>query len=65
MHYSRSKRRIVIKDDLLCRQYYNDICEFSHVQVIYLENLLKVLLQSLHGTTGEHPSISKMMQEIR
>ena len=27
--------------------------------------LLKVLLQSLHGTAGKHPGISKMMQEIR
>ena len=27
--------------------------------------LLKVLLQSLHGTAGKHPGISKMMQETR
>ena len=27
--------------------------------------LLKVLLQSLHGTAGKHQGISKMMQEIR
>ena len=27
--------------------------------------LLKVLLQSLHGRAGKHPAISKMMQEIR
>ena len=27
--------------------------------------LLKVLLQSLHGTAGKHPGISKVMQEIR
>ena len=26
--------------------------------------LLKVLLQFLHGTAGQHPGISKMMQEI-
>ena len=26
--------------------------------------LLKLLLQSLHGTAGKHPGISKMMQEI-
>ena len=25
MHYSRNKRRIIIKDDILYRQYYNDI----------------------------------------
>ena len=30
-----------------------------------LGQLLKVLLQSLHGTAGKHPGISKMMQEIR
>ena len=27
--------------------------------------LLKVLLQSLHGTAGKHPGTSKMMQEFR
>ena len=27
--------------------------------------LLKVLLQSLHGTAGKHPGISKKTQEIR
>ena len=47
------------------RQYYNDIGEVSHLQVLLLGQLLKVLLQSLHGTAGEHPGLSKMMQEIR
>ena len=28
-------------------------------------HLLKVILQSLRGTAGKHPGISKMMQEIR
>ena len=65
MHYSRNKKRIIIKDDILYRQYYNDIGEVSHLQVLLPGQLLKVLLQSLHGTAGKHPGFSKMMQEIR
>ena len=62
---SRNKRRVIIKDDILCRQYYNDIGEVSHLKVFVPRQLLKVLLQSLHGTAGKHPGISKMMQEFR
>ena len=29
-HYSRNKKRIIIKDDILYRQYYNDIGQVSH-----------------------------------
>ena len=65
MHYSRNKRRIVIKDDILYRQYYNNTGEVSHSQALLPGQLLKVFLQSLHGTAGKHPGISKMMQEIR
>ena len=65
MQYSRNKKRTIIKDDILYRQYYNDIGEVSHLQVLLPGQLLKVLLQSLHGTAGKHPGISKMMQEIR
>ena len=65
MHYSRNKKRIIIKDDILYRQYYNDIVEISHLQVLLPGELLKVLLQSLHGTAGKHPGIATMMQEIR
>ena len=65
MYYSRNKKRIIIKDDILYRQYYNDIGEVSHLQVILPGQLLKALLQSLHGTAGKHPGFSKMMQNIR
>ena len=65
MHYSRNKKRIIIKDDILYRQYYNDIGEVSHLQVLLPGHLLKVLLQSLHGKVRKHPGFSKMMQEIR
>ena len=44
--YSRNKKRIIIKDDILYRQYYNDIGEVSHLKVFLPGQLLKVLLQS-------------------
>ena len=65
MHYSRNKKRIIIKDDILCRQCYNDLGEVSHLQILLPGQLLKVFLQSLHGTAGKHPDFSKMMLEIR
>ena len=65
MHYSRNKKRIIIKDDILYRQYYNDLGEVSPLQVLLPGQLLKVLVQSLHGTAGKHTGISKMMQENR
>ena len=65
MHYSRNKKRIIVKDDILCRQYYNDLGEVSHLKVLLPKQLLKVLLQSLHGTAGKHPGVSELMQEIR
>ena len=34
MHYSRNKKRIIIEDDILWRQYYNDLGEVSHLQVL-------------------------------
>ena len=65
MHYSRNKKRIIIKDDILYRQYYNDLGEGSQLQVLLPGQLLKVLLQSLHGTARKHPGFSKMMQKVR
>ena len=34
MLYSRNKKRIIIKDDIFCRQYYNDFGEVIHLQVL-------------------------------
>ena len=65
MHCSRNKKRIIIKDDILCRQDYNDLGEVSHLLVFFPRHLFKVLLQSIYGTVGKHPGISKMMQENR
>ena len=43
MLYSRKKKRIIIKNDKLCRQYYKYLGEVSHLQVLLPGQLLKVL----------------------
>ena len=64
MHYSGNKKFIFIKNDILCRQYYNYLGEVSHLQVLFPGELLKVPLQSLHGTARKRPGFSKNMQEF-
>ena len=46
MLYSTSKKRIIINDRMLRRQYCNDLCEVSHLQVLLPGQILKVLPQS-------------------
>ena len=58
------KKRIIIKDDILSRQYYSGLGEVSLLQVLLPGQFIKVLLQSIHGTAGKHLGISKKMQEI-
>ena len=42
IYYSRNKKRIIIKYDILGRQYYNDFGEVSHSHVLLPGQLLKV-----------------------
>ena len=65
MQCSGDKKRIVIKDDILCRQYCNGLGEVSYLHVLSPGQLLNVILQSSHGTAGKHAGFSKMKQEIR
>ena len=41
MHYSRNKNRIIIKDDIRCRQYNNDLGDVSHRQALCQDNYSK------------------------
>ena len=34
-HYRENKKRIIIKDDILYRQYYNDVGDIRHLQIYY------------------------------
>ena len=60
-HYSNNLQRIVIKDEILTRQYFDETGNVKYHQILLLQHLLQELLQSLHGTAHIHPGISKML----
>ena len=64
-HYLSNLDRIVLKDEIVTRQYYDETGQIKHHQILLPKHLLKELLNALHGTAHKHPGISKMLQEIR
>ena len=64
-HYLHNFDRLVLKDEVITRQYYDETGQVKYHQILLPKNLLKELLQALHGTAHRHPGISKMLQEIR
>ena len=63
--YANNLERIVIRDEILTRQYFDETANVKYHQILLPQHLLQELLQSLHGTAHKHPGISKMLQEIR
>ena len=63
--YANNLERIVLKDEILTRQYFDETGNVKYHQILLPQHLLQELLQSLHGTAHKHPGISKMLQEIR
>ena len=64
-HYLNNWDRIVLKDEMVTRQYYDETGQVKYHQLLLPKHLLRELLQALHGTLHKHPGISKMLQEIR
>ena len=64
-HYANNLERIVLKDEILTRQYFDETGNVKYHQMLLSQHLLQELLRSLHGTAHKHPGISKMLQEIR
>ena len=64
-HYASNLVRIVVKEDILTRQYFDETGNVKYHQILLPQHLLQELLQSLHGTAHKHPGMSKMLQEIR
>ena len=63
-HYANNLERIVLKDEILTRHYFDETGNVEYHQILLPQHLLQELLQSLHGTAHKHPGISKMLQEI-
>ena len=64
-HYLHNFDRLVLKDKIVTRQYYDETGQVKNHQILLPKHLLKELLQAIHGTAHRHPGISKMLQEIR
>ena len=64
-HHANNLERIVLKDEILTRQYFDETGNVKYHQNLLPQHLLQELLQSLHGTPHKHPGISKMLQENR
>ena len=64
-YYLNNIDRIILKDEIVTLQYYDETGKVKYHQILLPKHLLKELLQAIHGTAHRHPSISKMLQEIR
>ena len=64
-HYLNKLDRLVLKDEIVTRQYYDETGQVKYHQILLPKHLLRELLHALHGTAHKHPGISKMLQEIR
>ena len=64
-YYLNNMDRIVLKDEIVTRQYYDETGQIKYHQILLPKHLVQELLQAIHGTAHRHPGISKMPQEIR
>ena len=64
-HYANNLERIVVKEDIPTRQYFDETGNVKYHQILLPQHLLQELLQSLHGTAHKDPGTSKTLQEIR
>ena len=64
-YYMNNLDRIVLKDEVITRQNYDETGQAKYHQILLPKHLLKELPLALHGTAHKHPGISKILQEIR
>ena len=64
-HNESNLKRIVVKEEIMTRHYFDETGNVVYYQILLPQHLLQELLQSLHGTAHKHPGISNMVQEIR
>ena len=64
-YYLNNIDRIVLKDEIVTRQYYDETGQIKYHQILLAKHLVQELLQAIHGTAHRLPGISKMLHEIR
>ena len=63
-HYLNDLDRIVLKDEIVTRQYYDETEQIKYNQILLPKHLLKELMHAIHGRAHRHLGTSKMLQEI-
>ena len=64
-YYSNNIGRIVLKDEIVTRQYYDETGKVKYHQILLPKHLLKELLQAKHGTAHRHPGIQAFLKCYR
>ena len=63
-YYLNNIDRIVLKDKIVTRQYYDKTGLVKYHQFLLPKHLLKELLQAIHGTAHRQPGISKCYRKF-
>ena len=65
LQYTAQESRIILKDGLLCRQYFGETGAVKYPQVLLPKQLVNSFIESHHGTNDKHPGITKVIQQCR
>ena len=57
-YYLKNIDRIVLKDEIATRQYYDETGQIKHHRILLPKHLVQELLQAIHGTAHRHPGVS-------
>ena len=63
-HYANILEQIVVKEDILRRNYFDETGKVKYHQTLLPQHLFQKLLQSLHERVQRHLGLSKMLQDI-
>ena len=63
--YSAQANRIILKDGLLYRQYYDHAGKVKFLQTLLPEHLVDSFILAHHGQANKHPGIAKVIQQCR
>ena len=64
-NYKANEERIILKDGLLSRKYFEETGSVKYYQILIPKQLVKEVLRSLHGEFCKHPGIYKTIIAYR
>ena len=64
-NYKANEDRIILKDGLLFRKYFEETCSVKYYQILNPNQLVEEFLRSLHGEFGKHLGIYKTINAYR